>query len=178
MTHSPPPSSYAYWVLPGKFMAGDNPSTWFEDGTQQRVIALLNSGVTVFIDLTEPGEKQPYDGIAREQAGWMDKEIEYHRLAVRDMGTPSPALMERILDIIDAAIEAGKMVYVHCYAGIGRTGTVVGCYLVRHGMSGQEALDHLLELRKDISTAWRRSPETLEQEAFILAWKDTPSAGS
>ena len=52
----------------------------------------------------------------------------------------APALMRSILDAIDAAVSQGRRVYVHCRAGIGRTGTVVGCYLVRHGMSGPQAI--------------------------------------
>ena len=42
--------------------------------------------------------------------------------------------MTRILDDVDAALADGGAVYVHCWGGIGRTGTVVGCWLVRHGL--------------------------------------------
>ena len=49
--------------------------------------------------------------------------------------------LKHILDEIDGAILNGKTVYVHCLGGIGRTGTVVGCYLVRHGIAaGGKAL--------------------------------------
>ena len=48
--------------------------------------------------------------------------------------------MASILDAIDAALDGGKTVYVHCWGGVGRTGTVVGCWLVRHGKTGDEAL--------------------------------------
>jgi protein-tyrosine phosphatase len=79
--------------------------------------------------------------------------------------------MKAILDHIDRAITYEKMVYVHCWGGIGRTGTVVGCYLVRHGLSGPEALERLQILRRETAKWWRSSPETDEQRAMILSWQ-------
>ena len=74
------------------------------------------------------------------------------------------------LDTIDAALAAGGTVYVHCYAGIGRTGTVVGCYLARHGMRGEEALAEIARLRADISDGWITSPETAAQRDRVREW--------
>ena len=84
---------------------------------------------------------------------------------------PTPEELKEILDIIDAAIEAGKGVYVHCWAGIGRTGTVVAAYLIRHGMQPKEALGHLAELRQNVPDAWRVSPESELQWELVLSWQ-------
>ena len=79
------------------------------------------------------------------------------------------------LDAIDEAIESGETVYVHCFGGIGRTGTVVGCYLVRHGMTGVEALDQIAQLRQGTPEGWQVSPETEEQREMVLSpWKVSP----
>jgi len=60
------------------------------------------------------------------------------------------AEMIRILDQIDRGMEQNPAVYLHCWGGRGRTGTVVGCYLARHGMAvGEAALDLLGELRQN-----------------------------
>jgi hypothetical protein len=73
-------------------------------------------------------------------AQWLDGRAEYRRCTIVDFGVPSPQEMTAILDVLDAALAAGRVVYLHCWGGVGRTGTVVGCYLVRHGMRGEEAL--------------------------------------
>jgi protein-tyrosine phosphatase len=77
--------------------------------------------------------------------------------------------MARILNQIELCIKYGKPAYVHCLGGIGRTGTVVGCYLVRHGLAdGKNVLEIMRDLRKDYEDADRLSPETREQREMVV----------
>jgi protein-tyrosine phosphatase len=78
------------------------------------------------------------------------------------------------VNAIDAALDNKQVVYVHCWGGIGRTGTVVGCYLVRHGMTGQEALAEIKRLRRNLpfTDRIRSSPETDAQKQMVLNWKN------
>jgi protein-tyrosine phosphatase len=71
-------------------------------------------------------------------------------------------------------MEEGRKIYLHCWGGIGRTGTTVGCYLVRHGRTGEEALRQLAEWWKKVpkSRIHIHSPETHEQADFILKWNE------
>jgi len=78
--------------------------------------------------------------------------------------------MRQILDTLDEALQAGHVVYVHCWGGIGRTGTVVGCYLVRHGFTGEEALQRIACWVAGTPKAHRPSPETAEQRRMVLDW--------
>ena len=66
---------------------------------------------------------------------------------------------------IDEAMSAGKAVYVHCWGGVGRTGTVVGCWLVRHGRTGEQALEQIATWWTGMEKAYRipRSPEMPRQ---------------
>jgi protein tyrosine/serine phosphatase len=80
--------------------------------------------------------------------------------------------MNSILAAIEAGLQAGHKIYLHCWGGIGRTGTTVGCYLVRHGKTGAEALDQLSTWWRSVpkSRYYSRSPETAAQMNFILHW--------
>jgi protein-tyrosine phosphatase len=97
--------------------------------------------------------------------------LTFSRIPIEDMGVPSTDTMMAILDEIDGAIDQGRPVFVHCLGGRGRTGTVVGCYLVRHGMEGKQALDHIRVLRRFEQTASFPSPETRPQREMVQSWR-------
>lgn len=163
MKAGPIPASY--WVEDGKLLAGEYPGAKDELGGREKLEAIRAAGVDAFLDLTEPGEYslRPYEA---ELAG-----LEYRRLAIADFGCPSHEQMREILDAIDAAVAAGRTLYVHCWGGIGRTGTVVGCWLARHGTPPADALALIAERRRDTPGGRRRSPETDEQREFVLGWR-------
>ena len=84
--------------------------------------------------------------------------------------------MTTILDAIDSSLDAGEPVYVHCWGGVGRTGTAIGCWLLRHGLAEpSNVLDVLTHLRKqDQERRHRMSPETGEQQRFVKQWNGRP----
>lgn len=75
------------------------------------------------------------------------------------------------MDKIDVAISRGRRVYVHSQNGRGRAGMVVGCYLVRHGMTGDKALEWIRILRMAKPTGDFPSPETEGQRKMVMNWK-------
>ena len=161
------PIQYCYWVFPGQLLAGEYPRNKDAESSIQKINALIQAGITAFIDLTQVRDNLlPYAGILDD--------ISYQRFPIRDVSVPeSIELMREILDAIDHHISQGRMVYVHCWGGIGRTGTVVGCWLARHGLEGRTAYDRLQELwEHNPKSAYRRSPETLEQKQYILDWRE------
>jgi len=166
------PPEDTYWVVPGKLLAGSYPgSRWLEDEARRNLKSLLDLGVTHLIDLTEEGELVTYNHLLEELAGWYDNSISHSRHPITDMHTAPKKHIKQILDEIDAALEQDEVVYIHCWGGIGRTGMIVGCYLVRHGMTGQDALETIQHLRADVYSGWMRSPETDEQCRVVLGWK-------
>jgi protein-tyrosine phosphatase len=82
--------------------------------------------------------------------------------------------MSRILDHLEGELAAERKVYLHCWGGVGRTGTVVGCHLVRGRRSGDEALALLAQLWQGMSAEKRldfpESPQTAEQREFVRSW--------
>ena len=89
---------------------------------------------------------------------------------IPDMGTPTSGYVMRILDDIDAAIAAGDRVYVHCWGGVGRTGTVIGCWLARHELADGDPIARIAALRTGIAGA-RPSPETPGQVDLVRGWR-------
>ena len=85
----------------------------------------------------------------------------------------SRAETRKILDRIDAALDEGQNVYVHCWGGSGRTGTVVGCWLRRHDfVDADNVLGRLKILRRgDRKGWWKPTPNTEEQRKFIKGWE-------
>ncbi|MBN1140046.1 MAG: dual specificity protein phosphatase family protein [Anaerolineae bacterium] len=159
-----PPLPETYWVIPGRFLAGPYPAAGGRERARQRLQSLLDAGIRVFFDLTEEGELEPY-------ASWLEDAARHLRVPIPDFGLPTVAQMAQTLDAIDRAIGAGQAVYVHCRAGLGRTGTVVGCFLVRHGLDGEQALQAIQALRANIPYASSSSPETAAQRGLVLRWE-------
>jgi hypothetical protein len=168
------PLPESYWVEAGRLLAGEYPGGGNEQYTRQRLEALLRAGFDTFIDLTRPDELEPYDRILAEQAAELDLAVTWRRFPIDDFGLPTRPQMGAILDAIDTALEAGHKVYLHCWGGIGRTGTTVGCYLVRRGKSGAEALQQLAEWWRAVpkSVRYLQTPETSTQRDFILKWHE------
>jgi len=165
------PFSDTYWVRPGIFLAGCYPLLKETvDGRQLR--AILRAGINEFIDLTREGELPAYEAVMHALAAEMGADAGYQRFAIMDFGTHSPMLMGQILDCIDQKIAQGRKIYLHCWGGIGRTGTVVGCHLVRGGLNGASALAEIQRLRANVPDWYRSSPETPEQREMVLKGRD------
>lgn len=170
----PRPIPNCYWLPDGRILAGEYPGSIQGAAAAAKLRLLRAAGVDTFIDLTEDGELEPYESVLQTLADGERGVCAYYRLSVRDMRIPSPEHMHRVLDLIEAEQARGRTLYVHCWGGVGRTGTVIGCYLVRQGLTGKEALDRIAELWECMEKRhWTpRSPETDEQRAFVLGWAE------
>ena len=179
MTRSAPiPDSY---ILPDHGLAaGEYPFSFDRAKGLAKLATFLAAGIDCFIDLTTRDDPlDPYDRELAELAKARGVSARYVRLGITDMDVPSPEHMVRILDFIDAALAAGERPYVHCWGGVGRTGTVVGCFLVRHGLTGDQALAEVARLFGTMSPAkvaahYGESPQTWEQCEFVRNWSEPP----
>jgi len=142
-------------IEPGRLIAGRHPCAWGPENAPAEVRDLLAAGVTLFLDLTHEHELDPYDHLVLPPA-------RYVRTSIRDFSVPTEETLEAALDEIDAELALGGLVYVHCWAGCGRTGVVVGSWLVRHGMPPDDALRRIAETRG------LGCPQTLEQRLLVL----------
>jgi predicted protein tyrosine phosphatase len=180
MNNSDRPLRESYWVEPGRFLAGEYPGHYDPEQARKRLDALIEAGFDTFIDLTKENENTPYSKILAEQAQEYGVQVEHQRFPIGDFGLPTPRQMKVILDTIDQHLAAGRTIYLHCWGGIGRTGTTVGCYLVRRGLDGEEALRRLARWWREVpkSRIHPHSPETLEQTAFVRHWAGHEDPGT
>jgi ADP-ribosylglycohydrolase len=160
------PLPNSYWVVPGQVLAGEYPAAPERADSRVRLARLIDAGVGCFVDLTQPDELPPYHTE-------LPLAVEYLRKPIADHGIPEhPQQMAEILECLREALSARRVVYLHCRAGIGRTGTVAGCLLIERGLSGDAALAELNRLWRESarSLQWPTVPETAEQSDYVRAW--------
>jgi ADP-ribosylglycohydrolase len=130
----PHPITYSYEVEPGLLYAGEYPVEQDFTATKKKIRELLDFGINAFIDLTEMDECEPYEPLLPDDVVYFHFPIEdYTFAAVNDM--------LQIINRIEELTAAGRKVYVHCHAGIDRTGSVVAAWFAKHyQMTADEAL--------------------------------------
>lgn len=158
---APAPTVESFWVTP-KLLAGKYPGASVERDALLKLDSLLAAGVWTFIDLTEEDELLPY-------AHLLPAGVSHVRIPVVDVTCPTREQVRSALDATRRGQDRG-VVYVHCRGGCGRTGVVVGCYLVEQGCSGDAALTQVHELTRGL---WSKPcPETSEQIEMVRGWAD------
>lgn len=159
---------HGYWVIPGRLLATEYPGAKDRDEALTKVQVLLDAGITSFVDLTERGEPtwdgspmQPYDGL-------LGPGITYKRFAIPDTKTISDDGYDLILDHIRAELDAGRVVLAHCWGGKGRTGTVVGSWLIdAEGLGYPTVIDRMQELRSGSRKGDHPVPDSPEQHDVL-----------
>lgn len=169
------PYDKTWWIDGGKIMGGCYPGTLDVEEQHEMLRGLLECGITDFINLQQESDKargQPfrdYMALARPIAMRMGLELGFERFGIPDQGTQSPAILAQCLDHLDGIIESGGKPYVHCHGGNGRTGTVIGCWLVRHGRTPDEAIEEMRLGRVGRGFTFP-APENAAQRQFIADW--------
>ncbi|XP_070315588.1 dual specificity protein phosphatase CDC14B isoform X7 [Odocoileus virginianus] len=115
------------WIIPDRFLAfcGPHSRTRLESGYHQHspeayIPYFKNHNVTTVIRLN----KKMYDAKRFTNAGF-----DHYDLFFADGSTPTDAIVKEFLDICENAEGA---IAVHCKAGLGRTGTLIACYIMKH----------------------------------------------
>ena len=124
-----------HWLVPGKLAGCPMPGVVF--AIEHDLALLRGMGVTVLVNLTEremPAERLAPYGLRS-----------YH-LGIVDRGAPPLLWAKLLLAKIEVMLREGEVVAVHCLAGLGRTGLVLAGWLIREGLTADEALRRLRTL--------------------------------
>ena len=136
------------WVAPGVL-------GYAYPRAEMALAALSASGVRLLVNLHE----NPHDPARLRRHGLR----EVH-LPVRDFAAPAPEQVEHGVALIDGAVAAGESAAVHCGGGLGRTGTLLACYLASsEGLGAAEAIGRVRAMRPGFV-------ETPAQLAAVRKW--------
>jgi atypical dual specificity phosphatase len=136
------------WVVPAQLAALAEPSCLEE------LQWLRQQGIGVLISMTESPPPRAWIN----EAGLLLVHV-----PVPDMTAPTYEQLKQIVVTIRKALAAGLRVAIHCTAGLGRTGTALAAYLVAEGLSPEEAMARVRQLRP-------QSIETPEQEQAVATF--------
>jgi predicted RNase H-like HicB family nuclease len=173
-----PPFTRSYWVVPGRFLAGCYPGGQTAASAAAKTKGLIDAGVTDIVCLMESSETnhaghpfEDYMPSANAVAAVVSRNVQWRRHPIVDGGVTTVAGMKAILDDIDAALERGGVAYAHCWGGRGRTGTVVCCWLIRHGLAApNQAVEKMHTLIGDRIHDFIPTPENDQQRLFVEQW--------
>jgi atypical dual specificity phosphatase len=123
-------------------------------GDAEDLLWLRRQGIDLLISLTED----------RPRRDWIDNAGLFSlHVPVVDMEAPTEEQIDQCLSSIKRAQERHLGVALHCRAGLGRTGTILACYLVSQGLTAKEAIAKVRRMRPG-------SIETIEQEEAIFRY--------
>ena len=145
-----------HWIVPGKLAGMSLPGRIAP--LADDLATIHRNGIRAIATLTE----LPLDERELAAAGLVARHF-----PIEDFDVPTVAQAREFCRWVDECLEANLPVAVHCFAGLGRTGTMLACWLVR---------DPAQTTASVLATIRRIEPgfvQTAQQEAFVAVWESS-----
>lgn len=154
-----------YTVIPSLLFAGKHPIILQNEGNDNRCLDFPPK-IKRWISLIET-----YPESAMHLAEYKTESVELIHIPIADFSIPTKEQMDQALAFIDDSMQTFKPLYISCAQGLGRTGTIIACFLAKQFcISGDSAMNVLTQLRKDAAfQVDSYSPETEEQCNFVIS---------
>lgn len=131
--------------------------------------ALQAAGTQHIVCLQQPGEFQhirPPETVSTRANKIEQLGMSFLHEAIGDFTAPTQVQAQRVVQAINAHLNQGEDVVVHCFAGLGRAGTIAACTLTTQGFSADDAVDTVRRYRKG-------AIQTPSQYDFIVNFSQT-----
>ena len=138
------------WIIKGRLAAGAHPGRLGDEKRYLKALRLLGFDAIVTLTSDSP------DGALLSDLGFRSLHV-----PIENGAAPTNDQADRASEFIQRSLDDGLQIYAHCYAGYGRTGTILAAYLVKSGVGPFEAIDRVRRARPG-------AIETREQERFVL----------
>lgn len=112
------------------------------------------------------------------EAYYQTEAVEFLHCPIVDLGVPTMEQLDALVADLEARLARGESLYVHCWGGRGRAGTVGAALLAKaYGVGADEALERVQRAFDTRLDDKDRSPETDEQHALVRAYVARLGAG-
>ncbi|MFX1515716.1 MAG: dual specificity protein phosphatase family protein [Promethearchaeota archaeon] len=140
------------WIVPGKLAGSPYPYS-------NELLTLPSLNLMLVVNLTSRGIPNSLKKQLKAHS------VDFKRYSIPDFGLPTPQTIHQYLQTVCETLQKGRGVLTHCIAGCGRTGTMIGLFLVTHGYSSEKALEIIHDVLGE------QCPDTNEQTSLIHQYK-------
>lgn len=163
------PAYFCFRVGNDNIWGAEYPGDYNEELAKEKIQHAIEFGITHFIDLTEEGELPPYSHLLPE-----DGSVSYIHFPIKDAHAPQSAeeVDKLLIKMEDILSSPNHKIYLHCWGGVGRTGTISACWIAR-----KSSLNYCIVMSR-LQTAWKTClksysqpiPDHWSQKEFIKTY--------
>lgn len=135
--------SREFFAEPGEFGILPTPGYYTNSSTLQDLDALSRQSVARIVCLQEAHEferMEPPETLESRAQAVLERGMQFTHTPIEDFCSPTLEQAHTLVSLLRSDLQHSLRVVVHCFAGLGRAGTVAACLLTSYGMSADDAI--------------------------------------